>query len=749
MCHTFSQYNAERANALILSRAYRVTDRLSLMLLKSGAAGISLSAEGLGLLLGSARPGARRGLLGLLAQIFGGLWVVLAFGVSRLLLLLGLIGAALTWVLRSAASLVTRLLGGVSSRARDSAQDAMARRSTRGEIAAMVVEDPLRTQNRVLGGLVVVMLVALIAVIIAATSPINTPAMTGASSTVNELTVFGPTPAPESAAVNDMGGGQPALGAATPIPTATPLPEVFQVLGSVAFTVRENGQNDLWAVNVGSRTPIRITNDLADERDPAWSPDGTRLAYASNKDGNWEIYIYELATDQTQRMTFNLAFEGGPAWSPDGNWLIYETYQGGSLDVYVLPITDQNASLEPITVASSADFSPAWSPNGRDIVFASWRDGAQDLYVVSLDDISQVTKLTNTLNRHEDYPAWHPDGNLIAYSARDEGIDKVFVKALSRPDDPPELIGRGSQPSWSPDGRSIIAAVDSLESTHLTVYPYEADMGAQQIIAVPSQAAHPTWTDLPLPVSLVNSGGLPLQAPRLYVEQETPFANGLYPLGALTNGIDAPEPSLSDRVNDSFNALRETVLERSGRDFLARLSDAFWSLEQRPQPGEAQRNWHYTGRAIALDRNAALVSFPPTLEIVRVDDAVGLHWQLFLRVDEDAQSGQLGEPLRQMPWDINSRFGDDVEAYDAGGRLRAEMPSGYYIDLTQLAADYGWEPLPAGSDWRLNFNAMNYWAFINSEGLAWLDAMLELWTVDQLGAWAPTPTPLPQPNDEQ
>ena len=97
------------------------------------------------------------------------------------------------------------------------------------------------------------------------------------------------------------------------------------------------------AVGVGSRNPIRLTNDPADERDPSWwvPEDGSlarRLAYASNKDGNWELYIYDLDDNVTTRMTYDLSFQAAPAWSPDGNWLVYESYQGNNLDIYAMPI---------------------------------------------------------------------------------------------------------------------------------------------------------------------------------------------------------------------------------------------------------------------------------------------------------------------------------------------------------------------------------------------------------------------------
>jgi hypothetical protein len=300
-------------------------------------------------------------------------------------------------------------------------------------------------------------------------------------------------------------------------------------------------------------------------------------------------------------------------------------------------------------------------------------------------------------------------------------------------------------PSWSPatTSKSLVFVVDAEDggSTFLSARPYSNSGVATEVIAVPLGAKYPTWSDRALPASLLNSGGLPLGTDGdLYIEQSSPSTDDVaYKLSPLNN-VDAPNPVLSDAVNDSFNALRERVLEVSGRDFLGELDDTFWVIDQLPQPGEDRRDWHKTGRAFSITRNSIL-GYPPIIEIVREDRGVGTYWRVYLRVADEAQSGQLGKPLKRMPWDLLSRSSGDVEAYNQGGRLKTEMPSGYYIDLTQLALDYGWEWTPAGNDWRANANTINYWMFRKTDGLDWYHAMLEIYTVSQLGGFAATATP--------
>lgn len=613
----------------MLLRAYRLTDKFGIAILKTSAALASMSLDSVGLVV---RAGQ-----GSLSGVFGGLFRLLRIIFRLIFGILGRIGLVFLAILgmfginvRRAGSASRRSSGQLARTAGAATTDAMARRAARAEMESGITEDPLRVQNRFLSLLMVGLLIALIGIVIWATGPnragTGTPAVDGSGANITFLGDSTAVATSASAALIN-----------TPVPTATALPSVLEARGSIAFAARENGQSDIWALNVGSRNPVRMTNSPADERDPSWSPDGTRLAYASHQDGNWEIYVDDLdpSTPPT-RMSYDLSFQGAPKWSPDNGWLVYESYQGNNLDVYVVPF-DNSQPPQRVTDNAAPDFSPSWSPDGRHIAFVSWRDGNQDIYVFSLDNPvdSASINLTNTPTRQEDYPVWSPDGKYLAYSAVDAGIEKVFVKPADNPQAEAQVMARGHAPAWAPDGSSLIFTVDSLEGSQLVAAPF-TDNGVSTLVnSVPFQATSPTWSTRPLPPSLVSSGGLPSSSSQaLFIEQAgTADQDGLFGLMSLPSvKVSRSQAYLNPHVDDSFNALRQDVLAEAGWDVMGELDDSFWDLQHLPQPGEERRNWYMTGRAFGISRNLTL-GFPAQLEISREDLDVNTLWRVYVRVD--------------------------------------------------------------------------------------------------------------------
>lgn len=667
---------------------------------------------------------------------------VLGRATAAVYFLLRLLWRVVLFILRPIASLVVALFGLIFGGARRTARAVartgsatMARRARLAQIEATVLEDPLKGQNRTLSGMIVLLLAALVAVVFWATSqPTQTPPSVAFASL-----------APLNSA-NDANALFAATATPATIPTArpsaTPLPPALNARGSIVLAARTAGQSDLFALAIGGSTaPIRLTNDPADDRDPAWSPDGQQIAFASRRDGNWELYLYDVTSRSTRRLTNDLAFQGGPSWSTDGQYLVYEGYISGDLGLYVLRTDGDSA---PIAVpgganSAAADYSPAWSPDGRRIAFVSLRDGNPDIYVYSLDDQS-LFNLTATADRAEDQPAWSPDGQTIAYSALDAGQMKLFATRLSAPGQA-QVINLGAAPAFSPDGASIAGIVETIDGTQIVVNPFLAG-GTAAVLPAPPNTVSLAWVGQPLPATLVESGGeAPAREGPLFNETvDRRAGDPPYRLNTLA-GVQVEQALLSDQVNDSFNALRRAVNEQVGIDVLGRLDDAFWQIDRPPEPGvPRQGNWLLTGRAFAIQRSG-IFGFPPPLEVVREDIGVDTFWRVYVRVSDDAQAGQLGEPLRVFPWDFAARTSGDVEAYDQGGRLKTEIPTGYYVDITSVAADFGWMRAPSARDWRANAETINFWLFEKREGLTWYEAMRELYTDAQLGGFVPTSTP--------
>jgi TolB protein len=613
-------------------------------------------------------------------------------------------------------------------------RNAMARKAEQAAQAArtapdkrVIREDPLKTQNRALSLFTVVLLAALIGLVLLATNNASRPDVPRAAGQL-PLT---PTAAPTT----------PPPPTPTASPTATLRPDPLRVEGSIVYAARTNGRENLWTIGLGQTEPIRLTNTPVDDRDPAWSPDGTKIAFASRRDGNWDLYLLEVATGAVTRLTYSLGYEAAPTWSPDGRFIAYEGYEANNLDIYIIS-ADGQGQPQRLTYHPAPDYAPAWNPGGtppgRQIAYVSLREGNAEIYVISLDRPAEneALRLTTTPNVDEELPAWSPDGATLAYNARINGIDLVQAKPANAPNAEPITIGQGRAPAWSPSGANLLFALELGGSTTLVGGLAAGTGSAATAITVNGRVSRVSWTASRLPESLIQTGGVASNDVPLYEESvgakaaQPPF----YQFRELT-GVRAPLAVLSDRVDDSFRALRESVLRATGLDFLGTLADALWTPDRLPEPGQARQSWHYTGRAFAFDRNLVFNLPIAQVEAVREDVGVNTFWRVYIRVAENAQGGQLGEPLKRLPWDFASRGGGDPQVFEQGGRVKPAPPPGYYVDLTQLAEDYGWSRLPSGRDWRSNFPSILYWQFEKRDGLGWNEAMLELYTQTQIDAF--------------
>lgn len=528
----------------------------------------------------------------------------------------------------------------------------------------------------------------------------------------------------------------------TPTPTFGPTPtsEPLGGGGAIAFVLRRNGNSDIYAINVDQDDLIRLTSHPADDRDPAFSPDSTQLAFASHRDGNWEIYRMHVESGLTTRLTFSTTYEAAPSWSPDGEWLVFESYRDDNLDLYVMRAED-GSELTRITSDVAPDVNPVWSPDGKSIVFSSYREGNKDIYLLPLDSEEgedDLANLTNSPDRDEDHPAWSIDGLNLAYTSGRPGDQLIYVNTFdptfrSLQEAEVGLFGQGSGPSWSPDGDMIAftyhrGSSDALVTANIGGWGLAREaFGGREFIS------HPSWSPRPVSVETINrtTASAPLAAPPLYTEIVSPTVEGnpTYVFARL-NDVGSGGHLLSDAIDDSFRALRARLQQETGIDYLNILGSSWRPMNHTPRAGQSRRSYHVAGRAIDINQgpySAAgdLVAF------VREDIGYRTFWRVYIKAE--AQDGTRGEPLREAPWDL--QIGTAT-----GGAPMEEIPSGYYVDFTTLAADYGWERVQAIYRWRSFYPDVEWWHFQKIEGLPWWDAMKQVYDEsDIIASYGPYP----------
>ncbi len=202
----------------------------------------------------------------------------------------------------------------------------------------------------------------------------------------------------------------------------------------IAFTSNVNGNYEIYVLNPTTNESSVLTNNNWDDLYPAWSPDGKKIAFTTNRDSNWDIYVMDANGKNPKRLTSDATYQGNPVWSPDGKRIAYVEGRDSKRDIMVMDADGKN--VQPLTTrATSADFSPAWSPTGDQIAFVSNRNGNPDIFVVDASCIGdsdvcdqQAVDLTGDNQGDDVDPAWRPDGEqLVFVSNRDSATDLYLM----------------------------------------------------------------------------------------------------------------------------------------------------------------------------------------------------------------------------------------------------------------------------------------------------------------------------------
>ena len=287
--------------------------------------------------------------------------------------------------------------------------------------------------------------------------------------------------------------------------------------GRIVFTSLRDGNAEIYVMDADGGNQENLTNHPADDRQPDWSPDGTKIAFVSNRnDGVYQVYVMDADGTNQIRLTYGPREKRFPDWSPDGGKIAFTVIEDWKDDWFPhIAVMDANGNNRERFEDHARQ--PSWSPDGGQIAFVSGRDGGAEIYVIGADGqgLERVThdflggnslsfspdgrriasdstheefhhvyvmgadgknrvRLTHN-QKHNLHPTWSPDGGTIAYVASDDDprsakihlmtADGKYIKQLSKVRDVTD-----DQPDFSPVGLAVSPTAVSPTSKTATLW---------------------------------------------------------------------------------------------------------------------------------------------------------------------------------------------------------------------------------------------------------------------------------------
>ena len=537
----------------------------------------------------------------------------------------------------------------------------------------------------------------------------------------------------------------------TPIPTSPAEPINPDLLaypsqfGSLILSIREGKDIHLFAYQpfledwsgIGyTALPLtRITTGPFHDIAPAVSPDGSLVAFASNRNGPWDIYILELNTGEIRQFTNTFAYDGNPTWSPDGQWLAYESYHVNNLEILIQDINRTSGEI-PLTNHPGADYAPNWSKQGRLISFVSTRNGLQEIWYADLDsrEVDKAVRVANLPGLSIDHPTWSPDGRYLTWSiVTEEGNHSLVTWDSHDPSRDPVITGSGNWPTWSGGGDIMYTVLEGPYDTYLTAYPgfKESSQVMLPAVKMPGHVEGISWSAVTAFIYESNLDPGPKPTPLWYPAEGSPAEQAAESKDLIQlRNLTAPNPRFNQEAIASFSSLRQAVRDSAGWDFLGTLENAYVSIYEPLTPG-VSLEWLFTGRGITINDIPRMANW---LVLVKEEYRDQTYWRVYIRANN--QQGSHGKPLHDFNWSFDARYSGSNTQYENGGARSQHIQDGYWIDFTELADAYGWKRFPAEPFWQYSESASRYQYFAFTQEMDLRTALLQLYSqsdIQQLG----------------
>jgi Tol biopolymer transport system component len=249
--------------------------------------------------------------------------------------------------------------------------------------------------------------------------------------------------------------------------------------GRIVFASDMDGNFELYSIQNNGSDLQRLTSDLGIDAHPCYSPDGKNIAFTGQRNGKFDIYLITAEGGEPIQVTKHEGSNRGPCFSPDGKKIVYESNADGNYELYIISLDGTNRKQLTHTDAPIQNYGPNYAADGMRIAFSSNQEGGDNnthnLFILNLAD-GKSTKLTENIN-NTDGKSWSPSGKELVFSALLDGVSQLFVvevktkkvTQLTHSEGNPNPFAPGGvfpvikgevTPHWTPDGKKIIFASD-------------------------------------------------------------------------------------------------------------------------------------------------------------------------------------------------------------------------------------------------------------------------------------------------
>ena len=266
----------------------------------------------------------------------------------------------------------------------------------------------------------------------------------------------------------------------------------------IYFVSSRTGSKEIWAMDYDGQNQRQITHLGAISNSPRVSPDNSRIAFASLGRDGWEIRMYSLDLDRL--VSFPAGTAGGanftPAWSADGSKIAFSSSRSGDPEIWVADAGGGN--LRKVTDFRGPDVAPTWNPRSNaQLAWVSGRTNLPQIYIMDQDG-SNVQRITD--GGYAVSPSWSPNGQLLAYSWNRKygpgdpgGVDIHVIDIASK--NYIQLThesGSNDYPFWAPDGRHIV--FERTIGGHHDIWSMLADGTGQRQLTQSGNNFMPNWS---------------------------------------------------------------------------------------------------------------------------------------------------------------------------------------------------------------------------------------------------------------